>query len=76
MALGEIEAQATECKKCKLWINRKNVVFGSGPLNPQVMLIGEAPFQSHYGLILTSVGKWTQQTCSEMMEKFFYRVEL
>ncbi len=43
MALGEIKAQAMGCKKCKLWLDRKNVVFGSGPLNPQVMLVGEAP---------------------------------
>jgi DNA polymerase len=43
MALGGIEAQALVCKKCKLWLSRKKVVFGSGSLKPRVMLIGEAP---------------------------------
>jgi DNA polymerase len=32
-----------ECKKCKLWKNRKKAVPGEGPTNPKVMFIGEAP---------------------------------
>jgi len=43
MALNEIEALAKTCKRCKLWSQRKNVVFGNGSLSPKVMLIGEAP---------------------------------
>lgn len=32
-----------ECKRCDLWKSRKNAVPGEGPLNPTVMLVGEAP---------------------------------
>ncbi|MBO3800501.1 MAG: uracil-DNA glycosylase [Candidatus Brockarchaeota archaeon] len=32
-----------QCKKCRLWENRTNVVFGEGDLNSKIILIGEAP---------------------------------
>ena len=35
--------EAMQCKKCELWKNRNNVVFGEGDLKSKVMLIGEAP---------------------------------
>ncbi|MEM3713204.1 MAG: uracil-DNA glycosylase [Thermoproteota archaeon] len=35
--------EAVRCKKCRLWENRTNVVFGEGDLNSKIMLIGEAP---------------------------------
>ncbi|MEM1554313.1 MAG: uracil-DNA glycosylase [Thermoproteota archaeon] len=35
--------EAVQCKKCRLWESRTNVVFGEGNLNSKIMLIGEAP---------------------------------
>ncbi|MDW8033669.1 MAG: uracil-DNA glycosylase [Nitrososphaerota archaeon] len=55
-------SEAMQCKKCRLWENRTNVVFGEGDLNSKIMLIGEAPglnedkegrpFVGHAGKIL------------------------
>ncbi|MBO3800407.1 MAG: uracil-DNA glycosylase [Candidatus Brockarchaeota archaeon] len=36
-------SEVIQCKKCRLWENRTNVVFGEGDLNSKIMLIGEAP---------------------------------
>ncbi len=33
----------SECKRCRLADTRKNVVFGTGSLNPLVMVVGEGP---------------------------------
>ncbi len=35
-----------DCKKCSLWMNRKNPVPGEGNLRAEVMFIGEAPGKS------------------------------
>ena len=39
----ELEAEAKQCTKCKLWKNRNNVVFGTGNKNATLMFIGEGP---------------------------------
>jgi uracil-DNA glycosylase family 4 len=31
------------CKKCRLWLTRKNAVPGEGPLKPSAFLLGQAP---------------------------------
>ncbi|MHA1607073.1 MAG: uracil-DNA glycosylase [Candidatus Freyarchaeota archaeon] len=43
MELEELKAKAERCRKCPLWKGRKNVVFGEGNPQAEVMLIGEAP---------------------------------
>lgn len=43
MEFEKMKKQAENCKKCDLWKTRTNVVFGDGPTNAEVMLIGEAP---------------------------------
>jgi len=43
MEFEEIKSQAKNCRKCNLWESRTNAVFGDGPTNAKVMLIGEAP---------------------------------
>ncbi len=43
MNLYELENICMECQKCTLCINRKNVVFGEGPENAEIMFIGEGP---------------------------------
>ncbi|MBN3033588.1 MAG: uracil-DNA glycosylase [Candidatus Saganbacteria bacterium] len=39
----EVEKIALDCKKCRLAKGRTKVVFGSGPVPCDLMLIGEAP---------------------------------
>ena len=42
-ALEELHRNCLNCKKCALWENRQNVVFGGGNPNAEVMFIGEGP---------------------------------
>ena len=39
----ELETQCRQCQKCALADTRTNVVFGVGPRDAEVMLIGEGP---------------------------------
>ena len=39
----ELESAIQNCKKCKLYTGRTNIVFGTGDKNADVMLIGEGP---------------------------------
>ena len=39
----ELSAQVNKCNKCALCTNRKNVVFGVGNKNADIMFIGEGP---------------------------------
>lgn len=41
--LEELEREASTCKKCRLCETRKNVVFGTGNKDAEIMLIGEGP---------------------------------
>jgi len=41
--MKKIENEVKNCKKCDLFKERKNVVFGYGNLNSKVIFIGEAP---------------------------------
>jgi len=41
--LKSIEAQIRKCTQCPLHAGRTNTVPGAGPLDPQLMFIGEAP---------------------------------
>lgn len=41
--LDAIAAEASVCTKCKLHQSRKNVVPGDGPVNADIMFIGEGP---------------------------------
>ena len=40
---NELEAQCLSCQKCALADKRTNVVFGVGPRDAEVMMIGEGP---------------------------------
>jgi uracil-DNA glycosylase family 4 len=40
---GVLINEVRECKKCELYKNRTNAVFGKGPIDAKVMIIGEAP---------------------------------
>lgn len=39
----ELEDACLRCEKCGLWTTRRNVVFGVGPKDADVMFIGEGP---------------------------------
>ncbi|MEO0292661.1 MAG: uracil-DNA glycosylase [candidate division WOR-3 bacterium] len=39
----ELKKEIENCKKCELWKNRNNTVFGKGPFNAKIFFIGEAP---------------------------------
>ena len=41
--LRQLEAEAKACKRCELHKTRTNVVFGSGPADAEIMLLGEGP---------------------------------
>ena len=41
--LRKLEVEAKECKRCRLHKSRTNVVFGVGPADAKIMLVGEAP---------------------------------
>ncbi len=41
--IEEINKEIRKCKKCRLYLNRKNPVPGEGSINTSIMIIGEAP---------------------------------
>jgi uracil-DNA glycosylase len=41
--LKEIRDEMGDCRRCKLYKGRHNLVFGEGPENARLMFIGEAP---------------------------------
>ncbi|MGC9148370.1 MAG: uracil-DNA glycosylase family protein [Sulfolobales archaeon] len=41
--LQKLYEEIKSCRRCNLWINRKNAVPGEGPPNAEIMIIGEAP---------------------------------
>ena len=42
-SLEEIRAEMGDCRRCKLYGGRTNLVFGDGPANARLMFVGEAP---------------------------------
>jgi len=42
-SLAELRAQAADCRACDLWKDATQTVFGEGPANAPVMLVGEQP---------------------------------
>ncbi|MEJ2673253.1 MAG: uracil-DNA glycosylase [Deltaproteobacteria bacterium] len=43
ITLAEIRAEMGDCRRCKLYAGRSNLVFGEGPANARLMFVGEAP---------------------------------
>ncbi len=42
-SLKTLREEASHCRACDLWKNATQTVFGEGPQNAQVMLVGEQP---------------------------------
>ena len=38
-----LRAEAANCRACPLWKDATQTVFGEGPQNAQIMLVGEQP---------------------------------
>ena len=55
--MDAIRKKIKNCKKCPLKDGRTNVVFGSGNINADVMIIGEAPGKNEDEQGLPFVGK-------------------
>jgi len=43
LSIEELEAKVAKCKKCPLWEQRTNTVFGSGNKKAKLLFVGEAP---------------------------------
>jgi uracil-DNA glycosylase len=41
--LAELREAVPHCRGCDLWVNATQAVFGEGPRNAEVMLVGEQP---------------------------------
>jgi len=64
-SLAGLERHAAECRECQLWEGRQQVVFGEGPADAALFLLGEAPgatedetgrpFVGRTGLLLTEI---------------------
>lgn len=39
----QLEVEVNQCRKCKLCMNRNNIVFGTGNKEAKIMFIGEGP---------------------------------
>jgi len=63
--LDEIRADLGDCRRCKLWSGRKNIVFGAGDKRARLVFVGEgpgfeedrqgAPFVGAAGRLLTKI---------------------
>jgi len=42
-SLKTLREEARHCRACHLWKNATQTVFGEGPQNAQMMLVGEQP---------------------------------
>jgi uracil-DNA glycosylase len=42
-SLTAVQADLGDCQRCKLHLTRTNLVFGDGPSNAKIVLVGEAP---------------------------------
>jgi DNA polymerase len=64
-AIANLKNEVKNCTKCKLHLNRKNIVFGRGSLNSKIIFLGEAPgekedlmgepFVGRAGMLLTQI---------------------
>lgn len=55
--MDDIRDMAQSCKRCRLWESRTNAVVGSGCLDAEIVLVGEAPGRTEDELGLPFVGR-------------------
>ena len=68
---AELEETCKNCRKCPLCETRKNVVFGSGNRNADLMFIGEAPGEKEDLSGIPFVG-----AAGKLLDKFLYAVDI
>lgn len=56
-SLDILRSKMMNCTSCNLHQNRKSIVFGEGPINPQIMLVGESPGEEEDTSGIPFVGK-------------------
>ena len=56
-AWDELKQRVAACRKCGLCETRNNTVFGEGPINSRVIIIGEAPGEEEDNTGRSFVGK-------------------
>lgn len=71
LKFNSVLLEAKTCKKCKLSLTRNNVVFGEGPTNPEIMIIGEGPGETEDREGSPFVGK-----AGQLLTKIFESVDL
>ena len=64
--MEEVKESIKDCKKCKLCTGRKNIVFGVGNKNADIMFIGEGPGADEDAQGIPFVGK-----AGQLMNKAF-----
>ena len=69
--LEELESNINNCKKCKLCTTRKNIVFGVGNPNADIMFIGEGPGADEDEQGMPFVGK-----AGQLMDKCFNALDI
>ena len=70
-ALEELERLCQQCRRCSLYKNRKNLVFGSGNKDAVLMFIGEGPGKDEDERGLPFVGR-----SGRLLDKILEAVEI
>ena len=68
LSLEDIQREIGDCRRCKLWHTRKNIVFGSGNPNAELVFVGEGPGEDEDIQGLPFVGR-AGQKLTEIIEK-------
>lgn len=67
-SLEQIREDLGDCRRCKLWHGRKNIVFGSGNSKAELIFVGEGPGADEDEQGLPFVGR-AGQLLTDMIEK-------
>ena len=73
-SIDKIRADLGECKRCKLWETRTNLVFGEGNIKAGLMFVGEAPGADEDASGRPFVGR-AGQLLTKMIEAINYNRE-
>jgi len=67
--ISELRERIKQCRKCPLYMHRRNPVFGEGSINSKIMFIGEAPGRNEDMIgrpFVGSAGKLLDEILSEV----------
>ena len=76
MSLEKLHEQVTSCKKCRLWQCAKQAVPGEGPINAQIMLVGQNPGAEEDKVGKPFVGRAGKFLNKVLAQNFIERQEL